>query len=181
VIAEHLRGASPDDIAPEGTTRQARSRLLAVVDREPERAEEEAFVGDAPRSRRTDGDHIVHARLLRRCHVPHLLLELWLATYEPSSADLRATPGCPAPSGPLSQSRGDGGYDRMDIARGRGWDRVPSWGLDDWDLGARSLFVISHRHTRDRFDLGYDVEGDITVYRYPTRELRDAATDCLAF
>ncbi len=81
----------------------------------------------------------------------------------------------------LSQLRGDDGYDRMEAARGRGWSAVPSWGRDGWDLGAWPLVVISHRSTTEGFELAYDVEGDITVYRYPTRELRDAATDCLAF
>jgi hypothetical protein len=81
----------------------------------------------------------------------------------------------------LSQMRGDDGYDRIEVAGGRGWQAVPSWGLDGWDLGAWPLVVISHRRTTDGFELAYDVEGDITVYRYPTRELRNAATDCLAF
>jgi hypothetical protein len=81
----------------------------------------------------------------------------------------------------LTQMRGDDGYDRMEAARGRGWQAVPSWGLDGWDLGAWPLVVIFHRRTGNGFELAYDVEGDITVYRYPTRELRDAATDCLAF
>jgi hypothetical protein len=81
----------------------------------------------------------------------------------------------------LSQMRGDDGYDRIEAAVGRGWQAVPSWGLDGWDLGAWPLVVISHRRTPDGFELAYDVEGDITVYRFPTRELRNAATDCLAF
>jgi hypothetical protein len=82
----------------------------------------------------------------------------------------------------LSQMRGDDGYDRMEAGGGRGWQAVPSWGLDGWDLGAWPLVIISHRRTAGGgFELAYDVEGDITVYRYPTRELRDAATDCLAF
>lgn len=87
----------------------------------------------------------------------------------------------PEPFWQLSQMLGDDGYDRMEAAGGRGWQAVPSWGLDGWDLGAWPLVVISHRRTADAFELAYDVEGDITVYRYPTRGLRDAATDCLAF
>ncbi len=76
--------------------------------------------------------------------------------------------------------RGDDGYDRIEAARDRGWSAVPSWGRDSSDLGAWPLVVISHRRTEDAFEIAYDVEGDITVHRYPTRELRDAATDCLA-
>ncbi len=81
----------------------------------------------------------------------------------------------------VAQMRGDDGYDRIEAARSRGWRAVPSWGLNGWDLGSWPLVVISHRRTTDGFELAYNVEGDITVYRYPTRELRDAATDCLAF
>jgi hypothetical protein len=81
----------------------------------------------------------------------------------------------------VAQVRGDDGHDRMKAAGGRGWRAVPSWGIDGWDLGVWPLVVISHRRSADGFELAYDVEGDITVYQYPTRELRDAATDCLAF
>lgn len=81
----------------------------------------------------------------------------------------------------VSQLRGDDGYDRIEAAATRGWHPVPSWGGDGWDLGSWPLAVISHRHTPEGYELAYNVEGDITVYRYPTRELRDAATDCLAF
>jgi hypothetical protein len=81
----------------------------------------------------------------------------------------------------LSQVCGQDGYERMNIARARGWTAIPSWGLEGWDLGAWPLVIIFHRHSADSFELAYDVEGDVTVYRYPTRELRDAATDCLAF
>ena len=80
----------------------------------------------------------------------------------------------------LSQVCGQDGYQRMTTARARGWIAIPSWGLEGWDLGAWPLVIIFHRHSADGFELAYDVEGDITVYQYPTRELRDAATDCLA-
>lgn len=81
----------------------------------------------------------------------------------------------------IAQMRGDDGYDRIELARTRGWHAIPSWGRDGWDLGSWPLVVISHRRTADGYELAYNVEGDITVYRYPTAELREAATDCLAF
>lgn len=81
----------------------------------------------------------------------------------------------------LAQMRGEDGYDRIKTAQQHGWRAVPSWGIEGWGLGAWPLVVISHRHTARGFDLAYNVEGDVTIYRYPTRELRDAATDCLAF
>ena len=87
--------------------------------------------------------------------------------------------------------RGDDGYDRIELARTHGWKAIPSWGLDGWDLGSWPLVVISWRESRgwdqecydhvDRFYLAYNVEGDVTVYRYPSSELREAATDYLAF
>jgi hypothetical protein len=75
---------------------------------------------------------------------------------------------------------GADGYDRIRTARQYGWRAVPSWGLEGWDLGAWPLVVVWHRRTTSGFELAYDVEGDVAVYRYPTRELQDAATDCLA-
>ena len=76
---------------------------------------------------------------------------------------------------------GDTGYDVMQPARAHGWQAVSGWGLDGWDLGSWPYVVIYHRDHRDAWDIAEYVEGDLTVYRYPTRELRDAATDCLAF
>jgi hypothetical protein len=81
----------------------------------------------------------------------------------------------------FSQMRGQDGYERIDTMRAHGWIAVPSWGLEGWDLGGWPLIVIFHRHSADGYEVAYDVEGDVTVYRYPTRELGDAATDCLAF
>jgi hypothetical protein len=81
----------------------------------------------------------------------------------------------------LFETSGHDGYERIDTASSRGWSPVPSWGSDGWDLGSWPLVVIFHRQSADGFELAYNVEGSVTVYQYPTRELRDAATDCLAF
>lgn len=81
----------------------------------------------------------------------------------------------------LFETGGHDGYERIDTASSRGWDPVPSWGSDGWDLGSWPLVVIFHRQSTDGFELAYDVEGCVTIYQYSTRELRDAATDCLAF
>jgi|HubBroStandDraft_6_1064221.scaffolds.fasta_scaffold33020_5 hypothetical protein len=77
--------------------------------------------------------------------------------------------------------RGDDGYDRIEAAQRYGWDAIPAWGRDGWDLGSWPLAVIFHRAIRQGYELAENVEGDITVYRYPTRGMRDAATDQLAF
>jgi hypothetical protein len=81
----------------------------------------------------------------------------------------------------VCQMRGDDGYDRIEAARSKRWQAIPSWGQDGWDLGSWPIVVIYHRQSAEGFDLAENVEGDATVYRYPTREMRDAATDQLAF
>jgi hypothetical protein len=80
-----------------------------------------------------------------------------------------------------ARMQGDDGYDVMERAGVHRWRAIPSWGRDGWDLGAWPLVVILHRTTGGVSEIAYYVEGDVEVYRYPTRELRDAATDCLAF
>jgi hypothetical protein len=80
-----------------------------------------------------------------------------------------------------ARMRGDDGYDIMEPARARRWRAIPGWGRDGWDLGSWPLVVIYHRHINDAWQLAYYVEGDLAVYSYPSRALRDAATDCLAF
>jgi len=80
----------------------------------------------------------------------------------------------------VAQMSGGDGYDRMEPALKHGWIAVPSWGRDGWDLGSWPLVVIYHRQTPDAFWLAQNVEGDAYCYRFPTRELRDAATDLLA-
>ena len=87
----------------------------------------------------------------------------------------------PEPFWDSRRLRGDDGYDIMEPAIERGWRPIGAWGSDGWDLGSWPLVVIYHRDHADASQLAYYVEGDLTVYRYPTRDLRDAATDCLAF
>jgi hypothetical protein len=81
----------------------------------------------------------------------------------------------------IARMRGDDGYDIMEPARALCWAAIPSWGRDGWDLGSWPYVVIYHRKAVDGWQIAYYVEGDLTVYSYPSRELRDAATDCLAF
>jgi hypothetical protein len=80
----------------------------------------------------------------------------------------------------IAQYGGGDGYDRMETVKPQGWRAVPSWGRDGWDLGTWPLVVIYHREADGSFDLATNVEGDATTYRFPTRELRDAATDLIA-
>jgi len=76
---------------------------------------------------------------------------------------------------------GDDGYDVMERAEAHYWSVIPSWGRDGWDLGSWPLVIMCHRTSGGAYELAYYVEGDVRVYRYPARELRDAATDVLAF
>jgi hypothetical protein len=81
----------------------------------------------------------------------------------------------------ICQMRGDDGYGRMEAAAPKRWHAIPSWGRDGWDLGSWPYVVVYHRDVPDAFELAENVEGDVTAYRYPTREMRDCATDELAF
>jgi hypothetical protein len=76
---------------------------------------------------------------------------------------------------------GDDGYDRMTTAAQRGWNAVAAWGGQGWDLGECPYAVIFHRTRDGAYELAENVEGDVTMYSYPTRALRDRATDAMAF
>lgn len=73
---------------------------------------------------------------------------------------------------------GDDGYDRMGFARRLGWKDVPNWGRDGWDLGSWPLVVVYHR---GELEIAVDVEGDIAIEKFATREERDRKTDEIAF
>jgi hypothetical protein len=77
----------------------------------------------------------------------------------------------------------DDGYEFMQKSREQaGWYDVGSWGRDGWNLGVWPLVIVQHRDPSPligTFDVLYYVEGDITIYRYDTREERDAKTDVL--
>ena len=76
---------------------------------------------------------------------------------------------------------GNDGYDRMTTAAQRGWNAVAAWGGQGWDLGEWPYAVIFHRTRDGACELAENVEGDVTMYSYPTRALRDRATDAMAF
>jgi hypothetical protein len=88
----------------------------------------------------------------------------------------------PEPVWAAAQMSGGDGYDRMEIAGKARWYPVPSWGLNGWDLGQWPYVVVYHRDSVDAtFDLAVNVEGDADCYRFPTAELREEATDWIAF
>jgi hypothetical protein len=113
-----------------------------------------------------------------------------VSTVRPSSAQIRpranellsaAYRSPPEAFWAFAKLRGEDGYKRIELAIARGWEAIPSWGLRGWDLGTWPWVVILHRTTPTAYELAYNVEGDISVYRYVTRELRDTATDYVAF
>jgi hypothetical protein len=69
---------------------------------------------------------------------------------------------------------GDEGYERMEFAPRLGWAAISSWGLNGWDLGNWPYVVVYHR---GEVELAVDVEGDIDIEKFPTREERDRRTD----
>jgi hypothetical protein len=80
-----------------------------------------------------------------------------------------------------------GGYDVMEVADAHKWAAISAWGKNGWDLGSWPLVVIYFRNTKIKgeetitYDLAYNVEGDVTMWRFPTKELRNTCTDELAF
>jgi len=74
-----------------------------------------------------------------------------------------------------------GGYDVMERAVQKGWRAIAGWGSDGWTLGSWPYVIIFHRDQEGQYDLAYYVEGDVTMYRCPTKELRNQVTDELAF
>jgi hypothetical protein len=66
----------------------------------------------------------------------------------------------------------------MTLARRLGWNAIPSWGLNGWDLGSWPLVVV---YRRGETELAVDVEGDIDIEKFASREERERRTDEIAF
>jgi hypothetical protein len=73
------------------------------------------------------------------------------------------------------------GYDVMEAAEAQGWRAISSWGKDGYALGSWPYAIIFFRRKDEEYQLIYYVEGDVTMYACPTKELRQAITDELAF
>ena len=73
---------------------------------------------------------------------------------------------------------GEEGFDRMAFAGRLGWKAIPNWGRDGWDLGSWPLVVVYHR---GELEVAVDVEGDIDIEEFSTRQERDRKTDETAF
>ena len=64
-----------------------------------------------------------------------------------------------------------------------GWEQVSGWGVEGWEPAIWPFSAIYHRDSDDGSELAeWDAIADtLATYRYPTREIRDAATDELVF
>jgi hypothetical protein len=51
----------------------------------------------------------------------------------------------PEPFWDTAKMFGDDGWDRIERARPFGWQAIPVWGLEGWDLGSWPLTVVFHR------------------------------------
>ena len=80
-----------------------------------------------------------------------------------------------------AQMLGGDGYDMMEIAEQRKWRAISAWGEKGWDAGSWPLVVIYHRDQPDQYSVCEYVEGDVTVYTCPTKELRNQITDEICF
>ncbi len=99
-------------------------------------------------------------------------------TVEPNSSGEPKNTGGTTSENTITRWPGDDGYDRMGFAHRLGWKDVPNWGRDGWDLGSWPYVVVYHR---GELEIAVDVEGDITIEKFTTREERDRKTDETAF
>jgi hypothetical protein len=74
-----------------------------------------------------------------------------------------------------------GDFGVIEIAEAQGWQAIPSWGRDSYDLGSWPFAIVFFRDQEDTFDVVEYVEGDVTQWSCPTEEIRQAITDELAF
>lgn len=73
------------------------------------------------------------------------------------------------------------GYDVIELAEARKWHALPGWGEDGYDLGNWPYVIVFFRNRQTHYDIIYYVEGDIVMYSAPTKELRNAIIDEIAF
>src|SRR5947199_3624778 len=80
---------------------------------------------------------------------------------------------------------GGDGYDDMELAKKHGWHAIPAWGKEGWNLGSWPLVIGFYRNLKKEDAMLYQVieyvEGDVTMWSCPTKELRQQVTDELAF
>jgi hypothetical protein len=73
------------------------------------------------------------------------------------------------------------GYNVIERAEARGWRVIAAWGKAGYDLGSWPLVIVFHRNMPNAYELVEYCEGDVTMYKCPTCEVRNAITDEIAF
>ena len=80
---------------------------------------------------------------------------------------------------------GGDGYDDMELAEKHGWKPISAWGKEGWNLGSWPLVIVFFRNLKKGDENFYQVieyvEGDVTMWSCPTKELRQQVIDELAF
>ena len=80
---------------------------------------------------------------------------------------------------------GGDGYDDMELAEKHGWQPISAWGKEGWNLGSWPLVIVFFRNLKKGDENFYQVieyvEGDVTMWSCPTKELRQQVIDELAF
>lgn len=74
-----------------------------------------------------------------------------------------------------------GGYDVIEALEMKGWQPISGWARDGYDLGNWPLVIVFHKNRPDAYSVVEYVEGDVTMYTCPTKELREQITDEIAF
>lgn len=81
----------------------------------------------------------------------------------------------------IERMAGGDGYDAMEKAAEYKWVAVSGWGRDGWDFLEWPYYVGYVRNTPEGFEFATNCEGDVDVWRFPSRELRERAMDLWAF
>lgn len=113
-------------------------------------------------------------------------------SYEPTRKIMTAAELREAQAGSHGRdySESDDGYGDMEAEGKRGWEVIPAWGRDGWDLGAWPYVSVLTRIVNQggldsdgklvrSYELMQICEGDRTVYRFSSQGDRDAAIDYL--
>lgn len=75
----------------------------------------------------------------------------------------------------------DDGYGDMEVAQAQGWEPIPGWGADGWDLGDWPYVAIYFRARTGLgpFEVRQICEGDSTVWTFAAHDDARAAIDYL--
>ena len=79
------------------------------------------------------------------------------------------------------RASGYDGYGIIEASRRWNWHVIAAWGQEGWNLGEWPYVIVFFQNREQEYRLVLYVEGDITEYACPTRDLRNAVCDEIAF